>query len=154
MNWTRFWLAWIVVGVVAEGIALLLRSQGSTGATLTEFSRKFLLVQPVGAAILGAFLFWMIWHWLFDTAKLGPEDLFAALAGAAVGVGGWIIRKRSLVAQPDEHGPPKAEDAGSNPVEGTRMQFVPRIQPGTTEYTAEDARKVIDSLRYDPNKPL
>jgi hypothetical protein len=119
MNWTAFWGAWIALGVVGEGIALVLRARGTLGPTLTEFARHFVLFSPAGAMLIGAFLIWMVWHWLFDANDLGREDYFAVGAGVLIGLGGWFARKRSLEAQVDERSPPKAEDVGSSPIEGT-----------------------------------
>jgi hypothetical protein len=42
---------------------------------------------------MGAFLCWMLWHWLFDTADLGATDALFAALGAAVGLAGYYYRR-------------------------------------------------------------
>jgi membrane protease YdiL (CAAX protease family) len=54
--------------------------------------RVYILRGGIGSAAVGAALFWLVWHWLYDKAGLDHLDLLAALFGAVVGIIGWKRR--------------------------------------------------------------
>jgi hypothetical protein len=76
------------VGILLEVYAL---ARGRL--PLTGHARSRILHTPAGAGAMGAFLCWMLWHWLFDTADLGATDALFAALGAAVGLAGYYYRR-------------------------------------------------------------
>lgn len=84
------WRAWAVIGIVME--LLSLRKGGVR--PLTGEARARLLGNPAGSGIVGAFIVWLGWHWLFDTGGLGGADVVSVIAGAVLGVLGWAARRR------------------------------------------------------------
>lgn len=89
MTWFAIWAVLIAV-VIAVEIVALVNTVG--GDTLTEYMRSGLLRSRAGSAAVGAFLLWLVWHWLFVNLGFGLGDLIAIALGASIGLAGWDIR--------------------------------------------------------------
>lgn len=86
--WRAFWIMWAALGILAELVAL------KRGTPLTQVARPLLLAKLAGSALVGGFIVWLGFHWLFDQAGLDWIDAAAITAGATIGAGGWAWRNR------------------------------------------------------------
>lgn len=84
------WTVWLGAGIAWEVRGFFRKASGDM---LTEFKREWILHTAFGSSVVGAFLVWLVWHWLFDIAGLGWEDVVAAATGAYIGLLGWIYRR-------------------------------------------------------------
>lgn len=89
--WGYVWKAWIVFGVVYEILTL------KRGKPLTGVVRTRIVFRLLGSAGMGAFLVWLVWHWLFDPGPgVGTPDLVFVLIGTALGSFGYWVRRRKV----------------------------------------------------------
>jgi hypothetical protein len=79
---------------MAAGILLEVYALARGRLPLTGYARSRILNRPLGAATTGAFLLWMVWHWLGDVGGLGTADVVSVAAGALLGLAGWWYRRR------------------------------------------------------------
>ena len=92
MGWTLFWALWIAAALFIEFLAVTNEVHRDT---LSSYMRDRFLRSSIGSATVGAFLVWLIWHWLFvDTIDL--TDLIAMALGAAIGLMGHRFREEAL----------------------------------------------------------
>ena len=64
MSWSKFWLAYLFVGLIAEAVALSVPAQGGT------LSEQVWALKGTGWFSLILFLLgWMIFHFIFDTPE-------------------------------------------------------------------------------------
>lgn len=89
MSWyTVFWAGWVLSALLVEGVALWQGDGTPTGHVNAVLHRH-----PGFALVLGAFLAWLLWHWLWDRDGLpGKVDaLFVALGALFAGL---VFRRR------------------------------------------------------------
>ena len=80
-----FWAGWIVLALAVESWALFNKARGDT---LTEFVRAYIISSPWGYLLIGAFLLWLVFHWLAVRSGVGWADLIIAIAGGVLAI--WI----------------------------------------------------------------
>jgi len=61
--WRTLWVAWLVVFLVIEGLAIFNRTDDDT---LSEFVWDFITINPIGWAGIAILLVWLISHFLFE----------------------------------------------------------------------------------------
>lgn len=83
------WFIWLIAGIVWEIRGYFRKTAGDM---LTEFNRNWILHTKIGSMTVGAFLVWLVWHWLFMETGFNPVDIAAAILGAALGLVGWYHR--------------------------------------------------------------
>lgn len=109
--WYWFWAAWLATGFILELAALYREAPEDT---LSEFIRAFVVHSPYGSMLVGAFLVWLLWHWLYVKSGLDQSDIVMTLIGAVAGLGGWYYRNRSSEEEPEDSNPTE----GCSSVEG------------------------------------
>ena len=91
-NRYKVWQGWIGFGILWELLGAMRKKPKDL---LTEYTRDKIITNWFGSAVMGAFLSWLVYHWLFDTKTVDTKDAAAAAVGAGVGYAGYRARKKA-----------------------------------------------------------